>query len=267
MHVVLGGDTRPEKFLVSHYIAFFRKIKGDFEEAHTNPGNTYPEPVELCDVCDWFPFCDKRRHDDDHLSLVAGITKLQRKEFGWRDISRMAGLASLTLPPDPKFERIGDAALLRVRDQAHVQVRGRTEGRIVYELLEPIEEQRGLAALPLPSPGDIFLDFEAVPYAFDTGLEYLIGTASVPEQPGAEPRYESLWSFEPSAEKKAFEQFITTVIDRWKRHPDLHIYHYAPYEQSAVKRLAGRHGTCAEEVDRLLRAGIFVDLYRIVRQA
>src|SRR6516164_9248229 len=103
--------------------------------------------------------------------------------------------------------------------------------------------------------------------AFDTSLEYLIGTALVPEQPGAEPRYESQWSLEPTAEKKAFEQFIATVMDRWKRYPDLHIYHYASYEPSAVKRLAGRHGTCAEEVDRLLRAGVFVDLYRILRQA
>src|SRR5271166_693158 len=266
LHVVLGGDNKPEKFLVSHYSAFFRKIKRDFEEASTSPGNTYPEPVELCDVCDWFQLCDKRRRNDDHLSLVAGITKLQRKELGSRDINSVARLASLTLPSVPQFQRMGDAALLRIREQAHVQVRGRTEG-MVHELLEPIEEQRGYAALTLPSPGDVFLDFEAVPYAFDTGLEYLIGMAFVPEPPGTDARYESLWSFEPSAEKRAFEQFIETVMERWKRHPDLHIYHYAPYEQSAVKRLAGRHGTCAEEVDRLLRAGIFADLYRIVRQA
>jgi uncharacterized protein len=93
-------------------------------------------------------------------------------------------LATLTLPPIPKLERIGDAALLRIREQARVQVRGRNEG-IVYELVKPIEELRGPAALPLPSPGDVFLDFEAVPYAFDTGLEYLIGTALVPEQPSA----------------------------------------------------------------------------------
>jgi predicted RecB family nuclease len=187
MHVVLGGDTKPEKFLLSHYIAFFRKIKRDFEEASRGPGNTYPEPVELCDVCDWFPVCDKRRRNDDHLSLVAGITKLQRKELVSRGINSMARLASLTLPPVPKFQRIGDPALLRVREQAHLQVRGRTEG-MVHKLLEPIEEQRGFAALPLPSPGDVFLDFEAVPYAFDTGLEYLIGLAFVPEPPSAEPR-------------------------------------------------------------------------------
>jgi uncharacterized protein len=266
MHIVLGGETEAEKLLVSRYIAFFRKVKQDFEDALTSPRNTYPEPVELCAVCDWSPLCEKRRRDDDHLSLVAGITKLQRKELGSRQISSVGELANLTLPPVPKFERIGDAALVRIREQADLQVRGRSEG-MIYKLLEPIEEQRGLAALPLPSPGDIFLDFEAVPYAFETGVEYLIGMAFVPEPPEAEPRYESLWSFDPGAEKETFERFIAAVMDRWKRYPGLHIFHYAPYEPSAIKRLAGRHAICFDEVDRLLRAEIFVDLYRVVRQA
>ena len=46
----------------------------------------------------------------------------------------------------------------------------------------------------------------------------------------------------------------------------MHIYHYASYEPTAIKRLAGQHGICVDEVDQLLRAGIFVDLYRVVRQ-
>jgi uncharacterized protein len=46
----------------------------------------------------------------------------------------------------------------------------------------------------------------------------------------------------------------------------MHIYHYASYEPPAIKHLAGRHGTCVDEVDQLLRAGAFVDLYRVVRQ-
>jgi uncharacterized protein len=148
-----------------------------------------------------------------------------------------------------------------------LQVEGRNKGQLVYKLLEPVEEQQGLAALPLPSPGDIFLDFEAVPHAFDTGLEYLVGMALVPEQPGAEPIYHSQWSFEPKAEKEAFQRLIATVMERRKQYPDLHIYHYAAYEQTAIKRLAGRHGCCADEVDQLLRAGTFVDLHRVVRQA
>jgi uncharacterized protein len=137
----------------------------------------------------------------------------------------------------------------------------------LYELLEPIEDERGLAALPLPSLGDIFLDFEAAPYAFEPGLECLIGVALMPEQSGGKPNYDCTWSSDPKAEKQGFERFITTAMDRWELYPDFHIYHYAHYEQTTIKHLAARHGTCVDEVDQLLRAGIFVDLYRVVSQA
>ena len=46
----------------------------------------------------------------------------------------------------------------------------------------------------------------------------------------------------------------------------LHIYHYAPYEPTALKRLMGRYGTREDEVDDLLRGGVLVDLLRAVRQ-
>lgn len=49
--------------------------------------------------------------------------------------------------------------------------------------------------------------------------------------------------------------------------PDFHVYHYAPYEPSAVKRLMGRYGTRESEVDQLLRDGRFVDLHAVARQA
>jgi hypothetical protein len=44
-------------------------------------------------------------------------------------------------------------------------------------------------------------------------------------------------------------------------------YHYAPYEPAALKRLMGRYATREDEVDRLLRAKVFVDLYAVVRRA
>ena len=46
----------------------------------------------------------------------------------------------------------------------------------------------------------------------------------------------------------------------------MHVYHYASYEPTALKRLMGRHATREDEVDRLLRGGILVDLFRAVRQ-
>ena len=266
MHVVLG-DSKMESFAVARYIAYFRKIRNDLLRLGPAPTDTYPEPAALCKVCTWFPVCDEQRHRDDHLSLVAGITRNQRKQLVARNIQTLEALGTLKLPVVPKFERIGEAALVRIHGQALLQRNGRNEGKVLYEILEPIEEEKGFAALPAPSPGDVFLDFEGDEYAFETGVEYLLGTLTMTDDPGGDSGYEPQWSFEPSAEKQAFAGFIAKMLDRWSRFPDFHIYHYAPYEQTAIKRLAGRHGVCVDAVDRLLRAGIFVDLYRVARQA
>jgi AAA domain/RNase_H superfamily len=58
---------------------------------------------------------------------------------------------------------------------------------------------------------------------------------------------------------------ITRHNSRWAQFPGLHIYHYAPYEPAALKRLMGRYATREEEIDRMLHARLFVDLYQIVR--
>jgi predicted RecB family nuclease len=266
MHVVLGGTADPEPFQVQRYIAYFRKVRGEFEKAWKIETDTYPEPVEHCDVCSWFSVCDARRRADDHTSLVAGISRNQRKALAEHSIGTVAALAKLPLSPKLKIERIGDAALVRVREQARLQVQGREEGRLIYELLDGVEDANGLAALPCPSRADMFLDLESNPYVLDQGLEYLIGVVTLPENSGDEPIYETLWSCSRLEEKEAFESFIAKVMERWHRNPKMHIYHYAPYEPTAIKRLVGRHGTCVDEVDELLRAGVFVDLYRAVRQ-
>ncbi|CAN5633190.1 TM0106 family RecB-like putative nuclease [soil metagenome] len=287
MHVVLGGGARPEVFSVQRYLAYFRKIKRDFQAAIAARPVTFPEPVEHCGICDWFSHCDERWHTEDHLSLVAGITRNQRKALVEREVTSVVKLGSLTLPVTPKIERIAPAPLKRIREQARVQVEGREKGEPVYELTDPNEatkepaqadeqtekwkreeaERRqlyGLAALPSPSHGDLFLDFEGDPFAFEQGLEYLIGMVMIAED--GTPTYDTLWSFDPAAEKKAFVEFIRRMKELRTRYPNMHIYHYAPYEPTAIKHLAGRHGVCADEVDELLRAEVFVDLYRVVRQ-
>jgi hypothetical protein len=49
-----------------------------------------------------------------------------------------------------------------------------------------------------------------------------------------------------------------------RRHPGLHIYHFAPYEPGALKRLMGRYASREEEIDRMLRSKLFVDLFAVV---
>src|SRR6266571_7401585 len=60
---------------------------------------------------------------------------------------------------------------------------------------------------------------------------------------------------------------IDAIMARWAVDPNMHVYHYGVYEPGAIKRLMGRHATREAEVDRLLRAGRFVDLHAIVKQS
>jgi predicted RecB family nuclease len=269
MHVVLGGNAQAEKFFVQRYLAYFRKVRREFEAAYQARANTYPEPVELCRVCDWSSVCDRRWREDDHLSLVAGISRNQRKVLTENRINTVAELGRLALPAQPAIDGIGYQALVRIREQSRLQVQGREEGRHIYKLLTPPEAEKGLCSLPTPSAGDMFLDFEGDAFVLDQGLEYLFGVVMRSDKGGEAPVYTSyspVWAFTRAEEKKAFEQFIATVMERLRQYPDMHIYHYGAYEETAIKRMAGQHATCVEEVDQLLRKEVLVNLYRVVQQ-
>jgi uncharacterized protein len=196
--------------------------------------------------------------------LVAGISKLQIKELQAHGVERLAALARQPLPLEWKPDRGSVEGYVRLREQARVQLLAREEKRPVYELL-PRERGRGLARLPRPSGRDVFFDIEGDPFAGENGREYLFGYAVRNGQ--EEIRYQSLWALRPGEERSMFERFVADMMQRWAADPDFHIYHYAAYEPSALKRLMGRYAVCEEGIDRMLRAGVFVDLYSIVRQS
>ena len=263
MHLALGGPEAPtESFRVADYGAYYRSVRARFEAAvgADTPLDVYPEPTEHCDICAWKTVCATRRREDDHLSLVAGITRRQREQLEQRGIATLQALSELPLPLRPALEGANDAAVERIREQARIQVEGRSSGEPRYELLTPVIAEQGLAILPEPSPGDLFFDIEGDRHALADGLEYLFGYADRTGQ------YTAMWALDREEEKRMFERFIDSVIARLREHPDMHVFHYAPYETTAVKRLMGLHATREDEVDRLLRGGVFVDLYRAVRQ-
>ena len=267
MYVVSPGrDFEPESYRVLDFAAYYRYVRGRLEEAAQEVGDEpcYPEPVAQCDVCRWWADCRDRRRVDDHLSLVAGISKLQIGELEKRKTKTVADLAAVTLPIQWKPARGTRAGLKHVREQARVQVEGQDAGQPVFEFL-PLEPDRGLARLPEPSPGDMFFDIEGGRFVGEHGLEYLL--AFVRQEGSHDGKYEHQWAFNAKQEREAFEWFVDMVMERWSCEPGMHIYHYAPYEPSALKRLMGRYATREDEVDRMLRGGLFVDLYHVVRQA
>ncbi len=265
MHVVTpGSGFEPEGYRTAAFSAYYRRVKRGLERFLDDgaSGNTYPDPNEHCGLCAWRVPCDARRRADDHLCLVANITKIQMNELRGREVSTLAALAEVPLPLAWKPDRGSEASYERIREQARIQVQGRVEGKALYETL-PISKDLGLSALPAPSSADVFFDLEGDPFVDDGGLEYLFGYAF--EEDSGDLQYRSAWAVSREEEKRVFEAFVDFVMSRWQEYPDFHIYHYAPYEPSALKRLMGRYATREEEIDRMLRGGLFVDLYQIVR--
>ena len=266
LHVIAPwSEYQPQTFRVADFAAYCRRVRASLEQAVKldQAINVYPDPKPYCEVCRWQERCDAKRHADDHLSLVAGIRKIQIAELAEHAVTTCAALASVPIPLTFKPSRGSAGALERVREQARIQVEGRGAGVVLYELLEAVPGF-GLARLYEPSPGDIFLDLEGDPFVGDCGLEYLFGY-SFRDEDGQE-RYVGDWAFSRAEERAAFERFIDFVMNRQSLHPDLHIYHFAPYEPAALKRLMGRYATREDEVDQLLRGKRFVDLFGVVRQ-
>jgi len=267
MHVVKPGDGFPtETFRYAEYAPYYRLARQRLEIAlGSEPDeSTYPLPVTHCDVCRWWSQCETRRRDDDHLTLVAGMSVTHSKEFNRQGVKTLEQLANRQQALTELPEHGAPETYERLAKQARVQVRGRELGHPFYELLAP-ELDRGLARLPAPRDGDIFFDIEGDALLEDGGREYLFGYTF--QGPDGSREYRSSWGCTAAEEKAAFEAFIDFVMDRWRGHPGMHVYHFAPYEPGAVKRLMSRHATREVDVDRLLRAERFVDLHAVAKQA
>lgn len=266
-HVITPeAGYEPETYRTANYGAYYRRVRTGLERSVDEglDGDLYPEPNAHCDICRWRQHCDGKRRKDDHLSLVAGISKTQMGELQRRDVTTTEKLAGVALPWPWKPERGAAPSYEKIREQARVQVLGRDQGKLVHETL-PVQSGFGLCCLPEPSPGDIFFDLEGDPFVRDGGLEFLFGYAWRDDK--GNPQYRADWSFTRAEEKVAFERFVDFAIARLEQYPALHIYHFAPYEPAALKRLMGRYATRENQIDRLLRAGVFVDLYAVVRHA
>ena len=264
MHVVTPGrDFEPQSYRVEDYGAYFRLLAGQMDNFLGDPGSTYPERVSHCDYCAWWLDCEKRRRDDDHLCYVAGISRGQIESLRTFDVQRLEDLAALDPVPSPPRGSV--AALTRVRDQARVQQVGRDRGKPFHELKEPFDAEHGLALLPEPAEGDVFLDFEGDHFAEGGVQEYLLGY--VMADAGGQLRYTPLWAAKPEQERSNFEAFIDLVASLRTGEPGVHVYHFAPYEPAALKRLMGRYATREIELDELLRGNVFVDLHQVVKRS
>jgi len=256
---VILGDGSIESIDLRQYAALHRHTVGRLEVIVAAPGiETYPEPVAHCAICQLEPECHRRRVKDDHLSLVANARRDQRAQLVELEIPTVAALAGA--PADTDTGRLGAERFDTLHQQAGLQVLSRDTGEPTHRHLQP-SRAAGYAALPDPDPADIFFDFEGDPYIGDAGIEYLWGWWA---EDGA---YDCIWAHDADQERAALEQFVDLVVAERARHPGMHVFHYAAHERSKLASLAIQYATREDEVDQLLREGVLVDLFAIVRHA
>lgn len=264
MYIVLGDAASTEQaYRVADYADYLEHVLQRFNAFVNSDGQrvTYPEPCGHCGFCAWRDRCSEQRLQDDHLSAVAGISRSQIKKLQAGGVNTLQQLAASA--DDLRIPRLQAESLNKLRHQARLQFQGRSSDAPLFELLPAMGQRRGFGRMPVAVEGDLFFDMEGNPLE-EGGLEYLFGLYI---DTGGEQSFMPFWAHSRDEEKRAFEQFIDWVIAHLKRYPSAHIYHYASYEETAIKRLMSQHGTREAQVDWLLRNGKLIDLYKVVREA
>jgi predicted RecB family nuclease len=260
MVVVLGNNERA-RYGISDYFwvyqhvkhAFLSQMQGHFDHIGQAP---FPDPSE-----NHFPYqtlADETLTQADHLSAVATITKKQIRTLNEAGIATTSDLATSTPTWLPGVDQYRFA---RLKKQAALQRDSQGLAVPKFEVITP-QPRRGLGYLPTKTAHDLYYDIEGYPLV-DGGLEYLHGVTYVDDH--GKQDVIAFWAHDAAEEKRAFQDLVDFFMARYRANPHMHIYHYAPYEISALRRLSTRYATREDEVDTLLQNEVLVDLYTVVK--
>ena len=259
--VVLGTSER-HVLRLADVEAYYRRLRRRFRDAVDRRPATQPYRCDHCRICDWRPRCNDWWEERDHLVRVAGMRRDQIERFAEAGIGTLTALAEAA--PGTPVRKLQPDTFEALREQAELQLHRTRTGELVHRLRAGRDGTRFRgAAAPVGGRRGLRLRGRHVLRAGPR--------ARVPVRPAA-PRGRRValrgdLGPRPRVEREALERFVDLVHARLARWPDLHVYHYAFYEPTAVKRLMGEYGTREHEVDALLRGGVFVDLYTTLRQA
>lgn len=223
---------------------------------------SWAAPREACVRCRWKEHCASGRVKDRDLSLIYGMRSTTRQALIDGGIKTIDDMSNASEEQRELLKKnISKETFLKLRDQAKLQIKGENLETPIFEL----KDADALRVIPASSEGDIWFDMEGDPYSDGgNGLEYMFGYVI---NDGGRLIFQTFEANTKAEEKKAFSDFVAFVLDRRKKYPDLHIYHYAAYEPSTILRLSQKYGIYEKEIDDLKRQGVFVDLLSVVRKA
>ena len=266
MYLIDGSDEE-HSFKTIEYIDLFNHGKKEFLKflSNVNKEKIYPEKCSYCNLCDWRDVCDKIWEDDNYVNLVAGSNKSQIEKLKKNKVKTVEQLAKTKLLATDL--KINTESFDKIKSQAQLQEEKRKTGEDKIIFLDP-DFGKGFYKLPKPDDGDVFFDIEGFP-RMDRPFEYLHGLYYKEK---GKLKFKDLWAkkFDRESEKNIFIELINFFEKHFEKHPNAHIYHYAPYEKRAIRELAAAYSAEFPKGDivndNLLRKEKYVDLFNIVKQ-
>jgi len=262
--VVVLGNQAHDRYRIAAYYSYFENLKSQFlkaQQSFTGDFKDIPDPSLESDYGRWTSYAEQRLATSDSLALVANIRKTQIKKL--RDVG-IHSLGELAQTEVSNVNGIATETFNKLKTQADIQQRSREYNRPIFEVLKE-DNGKGLSVLPPAAELDIYFDIEGHSI-LEGGLEYLWGVSykdkNAPQ--GKNHAFKDWWGNNPTQEKTAFEDFIDWAYQRWQQDPAMHIYHYASYEVTAMRKLSTRYETRQNIVLELISNNVMVDLYKLV---
>ena len=255
---VVTGDTESHPWRLVDVAPYARRRRAELLDAIAHPRETESARVQHCGQCRWKERCAQEWLDRDDLIQVAGMRADHRAALIDLGIPTLRSLA------ESSEERLAPALSTptrrRLLQQARLQLAERETGQAQYELLDP-DRPGACRCSRSPTRATSTSTSRAT-----RGPRAVPGASTSRASGRDKGEFVEFWAHDFDEEGRLTTDLVDWLTDRWRRFPDLHVYHYAPYETTALKRLVGQHATREAELDQLLRHEVFVDLYTVVRQ-
>ncbi|MBW4565919.1 MAG: IS66 family transposase [Mojavia pulchra JT2-VF2] len=198
-----------------------------------------PPPIILnkhCPICQFKMLCRAKALQDNHLSLLNGITPKAIRRYEKKGIFTVKQLSYLFKPHKRKK---GKRNKFDNTHKLELQALAIRTGKIYLQYLPELCRQST----------ELFLDIEGVP---DQDLYYLIGLLVC--QPDTIKLY-SFWANTAEEERQIWQQMLA-VINQYSNAP---IYHYGSYESRAISKLAKRYKTSSDTIiQRLVNVNSYI---------
>ncbi len=167
-----------------------------------------------CSICEFAGMCRDKAFEENHLSLLNGISRERIKELNNKGIFSVNQL-SYTFRPKRKPPQKENRNKIRSVELQALAIRERNI--FVYNMPAPLPTVKV----------EMYLDIEGLP---DENYYYLIGLTIKQENEIKHYRY---WADSSTEEQLICERFLSEVLN----YDDFVIYHYGTYETTFLKRM------------------------------